>query len=54
MGHGHDHGSSLTRRRLLLSVLITVAFVIGEAAAGYFSSSLALMSDAGHTLTPSH
>jgi len=48
MGHGHDHGTSLTGRRLLLSVVITVAFVIGEAAAGYFSNSLALMSDAGH------
>ena len=48
MGHGHDHGASLTGRRLLLSVIITVAFVIGEAAAGYFSNSLALMSDAGH------
>src|SRR5713226_5175319 len=48
MGHSHDRGSSLTGRRLLLSVFITVAFVIGEAAAGYFSNSLALLSDAGH------
>jgi len=48
MGHGHNHGPSLTARRLLLSAAITVAFVIGEAAAGYFSNSLALMSDAGH------
>jgi len=48
MGHNHDHGSSMTGRRLLLSVIITVAFVIGEAVAGYFSNSLALLSDAGH------
>ena len=48
MGHDHDHGSSLTGRRLLLSVGITVAFVVGEALAGYFSNSLALLSDAGH------
>src|SRR5712692_564156 len=48
MGHSHDHGASMTGRRLLLSVFITVAFVIGEAAAGYFSNSLALLSDAGH------
>ena len=48
MGHDHDHGSSLTGRRLLLSVVITVAFVVGEALAGYFSNSLALLSDAGH------
>src|ERR1700737_2504728 len=47
MGHEHDHGP-LTGRRLLLSVLITVAFVMAEAAAGYFSNSLALLSDAGH------
>ncbi len=47
MGHGHDHGT-LTGRRLLLSVFITIAFVIGEAVAGYFSNSLALLSDAGH------
>jgi len=48
MGYSHDHGTSMTGRRLLLSVIITVAFVIGEATAGYFSNSLALMSDAGH------
>src|SRR6266446_528422 len=48
MGHSHDHGTSMTGRRLLFSVIITVTFVIGEAAAGYFSHSLALVSDAGH------
>ena len=48
MGHGHDHGPALTGRRLIFSILITVAFVIGEAIAGYFSHSLALLSDAGH------
>ena len=47
MGHGHDHGAA-TGKRLLFSVIITVAFVIGEASTGYFSNSLALMSDAGH------
>lgn len=48
MGHSHDHGSTLTGRRLVLSICITIAFVIGEAITGYFSHSLALMSDAGH------
>lgn len=48
MGHGHDHGSALTGRRLVLSMVITLAFVLGEAIAGYFSNSLALLSDAGH------
>ena len=50
MGHGHDNGSALTGRRLLLSIVITLAFVLGEAITGYFSHSLALMSDAGHNL----
>jgi cobalt-zinc-cadmium efflux system protein len=48
MGHGHDHGPSLTGRRLQLSIFITLAFVLGEAITGYISHSLALMSDAGH------
>jgi cobalt-zinc-cadmium efflux system protein len=48
MGHGHNHGSALTGRRIALSICITILFVIGEAITGYFSHSLALMSDAGH------
>jgi cobalt-zinc-cadmium efflux system protein len=48
MGQGHDHGGGLTGGRLLLSIFITLAFVLGEAITGYFSHSLALMSDAGH------
>src|SRR5437870_7022015 len=48
MGHSHDHGESLTGRRLVLSIVLTLAFVLGEAIAGYFAHSLALLSDAGH------
>ncbi len=48
MGHSHDHGESLTGRRLVLSIFLTLAFVAGEAFAGYFAHSLALLSDAGH------
>ena len=48
MTHGHDHGTAATGQRLVLSIFITVAFVIGEAIAGYFAHSLALLSDAGH------
>src|SRR6266567_5589513 len=48
MGHSHDHGTAATGQRLVLSIFITVAFVIGEAIAGYFAHSLALLSDAGH------
>jgi cobalt-zinc-cadmium efflux system protein len=38
----------ITGRRLGLSVFITLSFVVGEAIAGYFAHSLALLSDAGH------
>jgi len=48
MGHGHDHGLTLSGKRLGLSILITLTFVVGEAIAGYFAHSLALLSDAGH------
>jgi cobalt-zinc-cadmium efflux system protein len=44
----HDHTASLTGRRLALSIIVTVAFVIGEGITGFVSHSLALMSDAGH------
>src|SRR5260370_9280559 len=50
MRHGHDHGGSLTGQRLILSICITVAFVLGEAVAGYLAHSLALLSDSGHNL----
>lgn len=56
--HTHDHGhhhhhhqvspASVTGRRLALSIGLTLAFVLGEAAAGYWARSLALISDAGH------
>jgi len=48
MVHSHDSTATLTGRRLSLSILITLVFVLGEAIAGYFSHSLALVSDAGH------
>jgi cobalt-zinc-cadmium efflux system protein len=51
LGQGHDHGGSLTGRRLILSIIITVAFVVGEALSGYFAHSLALLSDAGHNFS---
>src|SRR5262245_9320680 len=48
MTHSHQHGETATGRRLALSIAITLTFVIGEGIAGYFSHSLALVSDAGH------
>lgn len=48
MTHSHDHGATPTGQRLVLSIFITLIFVLVEAITGYFSHSLALMSDAGH------
>ena len=50
MTHKHVHGTAATGQRLALSISITIAFVIGEAIAGYFAHSLSLISDAGHNL----
>src|SRR4029453_4584940 len=50
MGHTHAHGGAETGRQFGLSIALTLAFVVGEAVAGYFSHSLALLSDAGHNL----
>jgi len=53
--HDHDHNQGTMHihgatngPRLWLSLLITLAFVIGETIAGYAANSLALLSDAGH------
>jgi cobalt-zinc-cadmium efflux system protein len=48
--NSHDHHSEQSAKKLVWSMVITLAFVLGEAVAGYFSKSLALMSDAGHNL----
>jgi cobalt-zinc-cadmium efflux system protein len=48
MGHSHVNAQKLTGRRLAFSIVITLIFVLSEAITGYFSRSLALMSDAGH------
>lgn len=48
--HDHTHDGGVTGRRLGLSAALTFGFVAGEAAAGYFANSLALLSDAGHNL----
>jgi cobalt-zinc-cadmium efflux system protein len=52
--HSHAHGGDLPRQtaaRLVLSLGLTLAFVVVEAAAGWWANSLALLSDAGHNLT---
>jgi cobalt-zinc-cadmium efflux system protein len=44
----HEHGNSATSRSMGISVALTLLFVVGEGLAGYWSNSLALLSDAGH------
>ena len=53
MPHDYPHANpaipaTVASRRMRMAVILTVAFVVGEAIAGYFAHSLALLSDAGH------
>jgi cobalt-zinc-cadmium efflux system protein len=55
-GHSHSHShledaSRQTSTRLMLSLALTAGFVIVEVAAGLFSNSLALLTDAAHNFT---
>jgi cobalt-zinc-cadmium efflux system protein len=57
-GHAHDeehqraaHGAGTSLRRLAISLGLTAAVMIAEAAGGLLSGSLSLVSDAGHMLT---
>ncbi|MBO0697574.1 MAG: cation transporter [Zavarzinella sp.] len=48
LSHGHSHGVPAQGRHLGLSAGLTLALVLIEAAAGFWPSSLAVPSDAGH------
>ncbi|MFQ5556841.1 MAG: cation diffusion facilitator family transporter [Acidimicrobiales bacterium] len=56
-GGGHSHGPDLARagarhrNRLLAAFAIIAGFFVVEAVAGWWTNSLALLSDAGHMLT---
>src|SRR5665213_1693960 len=54
MGQIHSHPQASSRRKtrvLYVSLALTLGFVVIEAAAGFRSHSLALLSDAGHNFT---
>ena len=54
MAHSHSHFGDLARQtstRIALALGCTLAFVVIEAVAGYWSNSLALLSDAVHNVT---
>jgi cobalt-zinc-cadmium efflux system protein len=50
--HGHE-APQRPHRRLLVALALTLGFSIVEAFAGWWSGSLALLSDAGHMVTDS-
>ena len=49
-GHHHHHGGDFSRA-YAIGAGLNLAFVVAEAAAGIWSHSLALLSDAGHNLS---
>jgi cobalt-zinc-cadmium efflux system protein len=49
--HGHSHSHGATGKILIASLAVTLLFVATEAVAGWWSGSLALLSDAGHNFT---
>jgi cobalt-zinc-cadmium efflux system protein len=49
--HGHSHAHGATGTILIVSLAVTLLFVATEAVAGWWSGSLALLSDAGHNFT---
>jgi len=51
--HHHEHALDITQvsKSLIAGILLNIIFVIVEFVAGFFSNSLALVSDAGHNLS---
>lgn len=55
--HGHNHNHNITlksaeeKKALGIVLVLTFIFMIVEAVAGFYTESLALLSDAGHMLT---
>lgn len=49
--HLHVPQSNQATRRLAISLVLTAAFVVIEALAGWWANSLALLTDAGHNFT---
>lgn len=51
--HDHSHHVDVTHasKSLVIGILLNILFVIVEFSAGFFSNSMALLSDAGHNLS---
>lgn len=48
--HGHAHGAGASVRRLVWVLGLTTVYMLAEAVGGWWTNSLALLSDAGHML----
>src|SRR5689334_24798465 len=51
MCSSHDHTHGMAKKSLRLAFLLTILILLAGIAGGLLSHSLALLSDAGHTLT---
>src|SRR5262245_901778 len=49
--HSHDHEHSHPGYTLSAAAIVTIAFALAEAVGGWWTGSLALVSDAGHMIT---
>jgi cobalt-zinc-cadmium efflux system protein len=49
--HSHAHSRGASQRLLLTVLALTFGYMLAEAIGGYYTNSLALLSDAGHMLT---
>src|SRR5262245_43010606 len=49
--HSHDHEHSHPGHTLSAAAIVTIAFALAEAIGGWWTGSLALVSDAGHMFT---
>jgi cobalt-zinc-cadmium efflux system protein len=51
--HNHNHTHGANKKTLLISFIIITSYMIVEGLGGFFTNSLALISDAGHMLSDS-
>jgi cobalt-zinc-cadmium efflux system protein len=51
-GHSHHHGSAAgNRRRLAITLVLSLVYMLAELFGGLYTGSLALLADAGHMLS---
>lgn len=50
-GHGHAHAPATFDRAFAIGIALNILYVVAEAGAGLYTSSVALLADAGHNLS---